>query len=142
MQRSNPHNNDAPPPEGSPDPAAWDDSTPTLWRIAEALHAPAEFYEETYRLWRESLLPPTQAGLRSARLWTSEPDLRDEAAPCTHRMRCDACGRRSAVSAEFGIVRAWQLGHADRHPTHRAYTEILTRPWRARILGERGSEGC
>jgi hypothetical protein len=125
----------------APDSAAWDDSTPTLWRVAEALRAPAEFYEETHRLWRESLLPPTQAGLRTARLWTSEPDRRAEAAPCTHRMRCDACGRRSAAGVEFGSVRAWQLGHADRHPTHRAYTETLTRPWRARILGERGSEG-
>jgi hypothetical protein len=125
----------------APHPAAWDDSTPTLRRIADALRAPAEFYEETYRRWRESLLPPTQAGLRTARLWTSEPGRRAEAAPCTHRMRCDACGRRSAAGVEFGSVRAWQLGHADRHPTHRAYTETLTRPWLASILGERGEEG-
>jgi hypothetical protein len=68
--------------------------------------------------------------------WRSQPDRRPDARPLTHRMQCDACGGRSARSMEFGQVQVWQIRHAATHPAHRLYTETLTRPWLARLLGE------
>jgi hypothetical protein len=56
-------------------------------------------------------------------------------------MQCDECGRWSARSVEFGRVQGWQIEHAACNPAHRLYTETLTRPWRAHLLGE-GDATC
>jgi hypothetical protein len=141
MPHSDRQDGELPLPENDPCPAEWDATTPTLRRVADALRSPVEVCEETYRLWRERLVPQFHGGSGRARLWTSEPDRRGDTAPVTHRMRCDDCGRRSHASAEFGTVRAWLLDHAASHPTHRTYTETVTRPWRARKFGE-GDRTC
>jgi hypothetical protein len=73
--------------------------------------------------------------------WRSQPYRRPDAQPSTHRMECDLCGRRSGRSVEFGQVQEWQIQHAASHPAHRLYTETLTRPWLARLLGE-GNSPC
>ncbi|MFE1360400.1 DUF7848 domain-containing protein [Streptomyces harbinensis] len=76
----------------------------------------------------------TRAVLRFMR-WTSEPDREPDAAPLTHRMRCDLCGARSDRTVVFGEAQDWQLVHAARNPDHLTYTETLTRPWRAWMNG-------
>ncbi|MFE0690724.1 hypothetical protein ACFV0Z_21535 [Streptomyces xiamenensis] len=63
-------------------------------------------------------------------MWFSRRDRRADAAPMSHRMRCDLCRKKSEASVEFGRVQDWQLDHAARNPGHRQFTEILTRPWR------------
>jgi hypothetical protein len=74
--------------------------------------------------------------------WRSQPDRRPEAQPLTHRMQCDMCGKRSTRVVEFGQVQDWQIQHAAAHPAHRLYTETLTRPWLARLLGEGEPSTC
>ncbi|MFH0243474.1 hypothetical protein ACGRHY_13820 [Streptomyces sp. HK10] len=64
--------------------------------------------------------------------WTGEPDTAPDAPPATYRMACDECGAASHTGVEFGTALDRQLHHAARHPAHRAYTQTVTRPWRAR----------
>jgi hypothetical protein len=97
---------------------------PEVVRVASAWEVRnADLWEETRRFWPGSP-------------WRSQPDRRPEAQPLTHRMRCDLCGRRSERSVEFGQVQSWQIQHVATHPGHRLYTETLTRPWLAHLLGE------
>ncbi|MDB1087691.1 hypothetical protein PJ985_08935 [Streptomyces sp. ACA25] len=65
-------------------------------------------------------------------LWVSEPDSAADAAPATYRMTCDACGAKSHTRVEFGTAQDWQLHHAAQLH-HLAYTQTITRPWRARM---------
>ncbi|MGW7294014.1 DUF7848 domain-containing protein [Streptomyces xiamenensis] len=62
--------------------------------------------------------------------WLSEPDRAPDAAPMTHRMRCETCGRRSPTHVVFGVVQDWQVRHTAHFPDHRRFSETLTRPWR------------
>ncbi|GAA2054730.1 MULTISPECIES: DUF7848 domain-containing protein [Streptomyces] len=68
-------------------------------------------------------------------MWFGRRDRRADAAPMSHRMRCDLCRKKSEPSVDFGQVQDWQLDHAARYPGHRQYTETLTRPWRTERSG-------
>jgi hypothetical protein len=103
----------------------------TEWEVRNA-----DLWEENRPFWRTRV-----PGVGEGPLWCSQPDRRPEARPLTHRMQCDECGRWSARSVEFGCVQGWQVEHAACNPAHRLYTETLTRPWLARLLGE-GDATC
>jgi hypothetical protein len=95
----------------------------------------ADLWEENRPFWR-TRLGERVPGVGEGPLWRSQPDRRPEAPPLTHRMRCDECGGHSTRSVEFGRVQGWQIEHAACNPAHRLFTETLTRPWRAHVVGE------
>jgi RimJ/RimL family protein N-acetyltransferase len=68
--------------------------------------------------------------------WTISRHTEPDAEPTTHAIQCAACGEKSLVFDELAPAQLWALKHAGLNPTHRAYREIIARPWQARPTDE------
>ncbi|WP_449657401.1 DUF7848 domain-containing protein [Streptomyces xiamenensis] len=74
-------------------------------------------------------------------MWFSRRDRRADAAPMSHRMRCDLCRKKSETSVEFGRVQDWPLGRRARLATPRPGVG-RHRAGSARSHGHRGDAFC
>ncbi|WP_308312573.1 hypothetical protein [Streptomyces sp. ISL-11] len=63
--------------------------------------------------------------------WTVQPDEEPDARIRTYAQECDLCGEGSPRTADPTPTIDWVLRHAGAHPSHRSYTEIIKRGWRA-----------
>lgn len=78
-----------------------------------------------------AVAPVSRSVLRFVDL-TIAPDREPGAEPVAHAMRCSVCSRQSRVSRDSGPLLDWALVHAGRNPGHRAFREVITRPYRVR----------
>ncbi|MER5304611.1 hypothetical protein ABT039_34805 [Streptomyces lasiicapitis] len=68
--------------------------------------------------------------------WTIKPNLEPDAPPTTHVLRCitenengKPCGAMSEASASVETARDWAREHAEEHPDHIGFVQIMERPW-------------
>ncbi|AXH70254.1 hypothetical protein SEA_HAIZUM_50 [Streptomyces phage Haizum] len=76
-----------------------------------------------------------QGRVFAIREWTLKPDREPDAENSTYSMECAECDESSMPSEDYREAQDWALRHAGRNPTHRAFREIILRPWRAYMHG-------
>ncbi|MWA12562.1 DUF7848 domain-containing protein [Streptomyces sp. BA2] len=59
------------------------------------------------------------------------PNQDADAEPVTHCMECVACEQASSTAEDVDGPLNWVFNHLKSYPTHLAYREHLTRPYRA-----------
>lgn len=62
--------------------------------------------------------------------WTLTPDREPDAAPLSYKMRCTMCEEESPKSEGWNDPQSWALAHSGKNPSHRTYSEVISRPWR------------